>query len=285
MNKKEKFIFMFFCFIIIIMIICGPLIVKNLIMTNYFKSEYSKIWDSKDAITYYASIICSIVSVIGIFITVLFSNRNYRIDLKNQVKPCLVLSKLDIYRKYPDGWIFNFFPNEEKKEEHNEDFIYKESHNKNVYFILEGDKITYKRTLDKKQIDLVKKDGNIFEEDKNGAFILKNKMFFNIPLELENVGKGAAINVRIGLNKSTTKKEKKYLEPINLKVGDIYSIHLFSEDINNLECLKYNLDISYKDIYDNEIYQSFPVNIKKIDDYKFSINIGYAINQKNTNKS
>ena len=77
-----------------------------------------------------------------------------------------------------------------------------------------------------------------------------------IIFELENVGKGPAINTRIGFNKSSvTKNERKYIKPENLKVGDFFYINIYIQNITDSVIGEYVLEVNYFDIYGNNYSQ------------------------------
>ena len=59
----------------------------------------------------------------------------------------------------------------------------------------------------------------------NGKAYIKKDML-SIPLDVENVGNGTAVNFRVGLNKKTT--ESLYMLPQALKQGRSMYIHIFS---------------------------------------------------------
>ena len=86
-----------------------------------------------------------------------------------------------------------------------------------------------------------------------------------IPIEIENVGNGAAIRMRYGLNrKSISKKDRKYLPVISLKPAMPIMFHIFSEDCsrNSANLGEYVLSFYYEDIYSNQYEQDFDITIE-----------------------
>lgn len=84
----------------------------------------------------------------------------------------------------------------------------------------------------------------------------------SVPLEVENVGNGTAINLRIGLNKATNIKPV-YITTINLKQNMTIYIHIFSENPTDNDLAEYNLEFYYNDIYKRKYAQKYIFSIKK----------------------
>ena len=106
-----------------------------------------------------------------------------------------------------------------------------------------------------------------------------------IIFELENVGKGPAINTRIGFNKSSvTKNERKYIKPENLKVGDFFYINIYIQNITDSVIGEYVLEVNYFDIYGNN-YSQENKNWKKFDkSSSYILSIEFVANQKSIKK-
>ena len=103
-----------------------------------------------------------------------------------------------------------------------------------------------------------------------------------IPLEIENVGNGTAIRMRIGLNrKDTLSKDRQYMQPQSIKPGVIFKFHIFSEDCsqNSKNLGNYVLSFCYEDIYLNHYEQNFDVLIefdKKVSEAFCSIDLSHV---------
>ena len=196
------------------------------------------------------------------------AQKNYRDDLINQSLPFFALNILYKKRKYPNNWLeYSYGDNSEKKDKSNDDWQYSEIKLRTIYFAFENDSIVPKDELSMKQIDLIKKDGNTIHNGELGETIFSKTLILSQPYELENVGKGPAINTRIGFNKSSvTKNERKYIKPENLKVGDFFYINIFIENITDSVIGEYVLEVNYSDIYGNNYLQEYKISIEKKSD-------------------
>ena len=86
-----------------------------------------------------------------------------------------------------------------------------------------------------------------------------------IPFEIENIGNGAAIRMRYGVNrKGTTEPDRKYLKPLSLKTNTPMLFHIFSENCSegSVNLGEYVLSFYYEDIYSNKYEQHFDITIE-----------------------
>lgn len=249
--------------LVIILSVIGPLIVKLIINNNTIISLFSKTWKASDALNYYSVIVAAIVGVIGIYITVLHSNQKYRDDIRNQTLPFFAFHILMRDIKYPDNWFISI-PLQENKYKKTDEWLYSEYKLRSIYFSINADDIRCTGKLKDEEMELIKKDGYHVKIDNNGANLLFRENYLLLPYEIENVGRGPAINTRIGLNKSSTPKAKReYIKPESIKVGDSFSIHVFCNEINENITGKYILEVYYSDIYNNDYCQAYEIKIEK----------------------
>ena len=268
--------------IISIFVILGPIIINLLFKWNsnieYIESE----WDASSALNYYGIIIGAIIGIMGVFITVLHSQKKYSEDIKIQSLPFFALNILEKKSKQ-----FDLFENIEEVNlllpEEIDDREYNEYKPRQVYFIIEGNKIIPKRSLSREQKLLLTNNGITLTKGDKGEYIYGKDMMLSFPLEFENVGRGAAINVRIGLNKKKLKK-KTYLRPENIKVNESYYVNIFSNNIDDNMVGNYLLEIAYEDIYQTNYIQQYAILIEK-ENEGYTITIDFKSNQKEMNNS
>ena len=60
-------------------------------------------WNAGDAVSFYGVIISSVFTIIGVYITIQYSQKSYKEDLKNQILPFFVVSNLKI--KSGSSWL------------------------------------------------------------------------------------------------------------------------------------------------------------------------------------
>ncbi len=267
MKKQKAPKLSFLIFLILLFLFVIPLIInysfKLKTKINFFIIE----WNAGDALTFYGSIIGSIISILGVFLSIKYAQQNYLQDTLNKVLPYLSLEILEkklidpfsesIYSK-----IYNTAKSESVKKQE-----YKEIKLKKMYFIIKDGIITVKVGLNKEQMKLAERGGNVWIPGEKGEKILTNIPTFNVPIKIENVGNGAAISIRIGFNKKNiTTNEKKYVKPLNLKIGDSIYLNFFCTDIKKNDLGEYILEFMYEDIYKNKYIQSYNISIEKNSD-------------------
>ena len=213
-------------------------------------------WGAKEALSFYGSILGAALTIFGVVITILYSRRSYQEDMHNRVLPYCSLYSLR-YRSY-----FNILSLlTEKEEKSSEEDYYEEYRLKEINICINNGKIQYKSQLSKEQIDIIQHNGLKKTKTPDG-FKVNRIEFINHPFEIENVGNGAAINFRLGLNPSDC-KNLNYTTPIHLRKGDKVYVRIFSENPNEQVFKKYKLGLYYEDILKRKYMQHFDYEIKK----------------------
>lgn len=239
-------------------------------------------WLAGDALVFYGSIISTIIGIVGVYITINIAQKNYRDDIVNQALPFFAINFLT--RKYIPLDYFNLDDIDEENviNENKDDNI--EYRLRKINFILSDREIRITTELTPEQVDLIKHNGEAKKHVNPGQIIITKTNLFSQAIELENVGKGTAINVRIGINKFETEdKDKNLLMPVNLKPNEFFYINVFSEDFSDNISGKYILEINYSDIYNNEYIQEYPFEIKfqnKDGQDGYMVDFEYRIEQK-----
>lgn len=257
--KKNYKIF----FVLLLLIFGGPIVINILFKIKSPIWFLAAEWDASAALSYYGAIIAAFLAIYGIFITVQYSQKNYREDVRNRSLPFIVV---DMLRSRSIGSIFptmETIAQENAKDRPTEGYFeYKIT---DFYCILKNGKIEYRTGLTPDQQRLRDNCGRewVTSENENERE-MKRHFCVCIPLEIENVGNGTAIRMRIGLNrKEILSKDRQYTQPQSMKPGVIFKFHIFSEDCSqNSENLgKYVLSFCYEDIYLNHYEQNFKLFI------------------------
>lgn len=229
-------------------------------------------WDASAAITFYGTVLAAGIAVIGVFITIRYSQSNYREDVRNRTLPYIAITLLrtKAYKNIFGG-------NSEIKDIEPEEG-YQEYKLQDYFCVLEKGDIQYKTKLSKRQQQILDYGGTKWENIPNGRS-LQVVDDVCVPIEIENVGNGVAINLRLGLNrKGVPEKDQRFVSPISLKVGATVMLHLFSEDCgrDSKNTGEYVLSFYYEDIYQNQYIQEYDVNIQYDEDERqpvFSIDM------------
>lgn len=275
--KKNYKIF----FVVLLLIFGGPIVINILFKIKSPIWFLTAEWDASAALSYYGAIIAAFLAIYGIFITVQYSQKNYREDVRNRSLPFIVV---DMLRSRSIRSIFPAVETIAKEDMHERKtegyFEYKIT---DFYCILKNGEIEYATGLTPAQQSLRDNRGIewVASENKNENE-MKRHFCVCIPLEIENVGNGTAIRMRIGLNrKDTLSKDRQYMQPQSMKPGVIFKFHIFSEDCsqNSKNLGNYVLSFCYEDIYLNHYEQNFDVLIgfdKKVSEAFCSIDLSHV---------
>lgn len=217
-------------------------------------------WSAGDVLAFYGVLVGAVATVWGVYLSIQYSRSNYQEDVKNRVLPFIALTTLKVRTKFSplnaDDLRINIFDSNE----------YEEYKVEKIYYIIEKGKITAKTRLTKEQDEKLKQGGWRWESNDSGTTQLICVDLVTLPLELENVGNGAANRFRIGLNLSTTEEKLwQYTTPMPLKVGETLYVHVYCED--GIESKgSYILDLVYEDIYGNKYRQRYGITIDNPND-------------------
>lgn len=256
--KKNYKIF----FVLLLLIFGGPIVINILFKIKSPIWFLIAEWDASAVLSYYGAIIAAFLAIYGIFITVQYSQQNYREDVRNRSLPFLVVEMLHS----KSTRIISANSEKIAKESVKERPIggYNEYRITDFYCVLDDGNILYKNDLTKSQQNILDNFGKKPTLSKVGR-ASERIPYVYIPLEIENVGNGSAIRMVIGLNrKETLSNDRQYMQPQSMKPGTVLKLHIFSEDCsqNSKNLGKYILSFCYEDIYLNHYEQNFDLLIR-----------------------
>ena len=87
LRHKWKLLFAFLLFVIVI-----PLGINCLYKLTSPCDFFAAEWDAGDALAFYGAMLASATTIIGVYISIEYAQRNYRIDEANRVKPYFALT-------------------------------------------------------------------------------------------------------------------------------------------------------------------------------------------------
>lgn len=136
-----------------------------------------------------------------------------------------------------------------------------------LYYTIAYDCIKVRAELTEEQKKKIKSQFGIMRHEKGGAITVPDYHF--IKINIDNCGRGSAINIKCRLHKLETKSEEfdVYTTPFTLPSERSFDLGLYfdlSDDIKG----SYSLEFVYYDIYMNKYMQTIPISIL---DEKFSI--------------
>lgn len=253
MSKNKWKLFISFIVFIFIIPLAINIFFKIKAPCAFFVAE----WDAGDVLSFYGTMLASIATIIGVYMSIRYAQQSYRDDIRNQVLPFFAVTQFkgkSHYDAFLDG--FNDADDSGKNEKSNTTTaLYEEFKLSKIYFCLEESGIKNYTELPAKYTDLLEKGGTSWVTAAQGCSLLQMHPFISFPMEVENIGNGPAVYVRIGFFKAG--ETPKYLSPVNLKVGESFYIHVFSAIPIEKTYGKYILSIQYQDIYKNSYSQEY----------------------------
>lgn len=221
---------------------------------NIFIAE----WGAGDALAFYGVMLASATTIIGVYISIEYAQRNYRIDEANRVKPYLALTH---YKSHSKTNLFSdFAPSQTGKSIGDQDqgtSAYEEYRLEKVYIIINQATIEYRDRLSDAQQQRLKSGGFEWCNQGGGCHTLQARSFVSVPFEVENVGNGAATNTMVAFYKKGEKRRGVSLYTI--KQGDSFYFHIFCDDANIVKGHNYIIELLYGDIIGNYYSQKYPV--------------------------
>lgn len=254
--KKKKWLIVLVVTIIILTLVIGiPLGINELYKEG---PGYITVWDGANMLSYYGTLLGACGAVIGVYWSIHAAQKNYREDVRARVLPFIAVLPLERSARINLEELFNKASSGSVDEKSNTSF-YEEHRLDKLYFVIESTGIKVKYKLNKRQQNMINTAGYGWIRRPNGSLTLEDMEFFSMPLEIENIGNGAANNLHIGFN-GCNKGSQQFTYPLVLKQGQIFYLHIFSElEFEEID-KQYMLGFYYEDIYGNGYCQQFPVS-------------------------
>lgn len=221
---------------------------------NIFIAE----WGAGDALAFYGVMLASATTIIGVYISIEYAQRNYRIDEVNRVKPYFALTPCSSQSKLNPSALFNSGGVETNTGEKNQNvFTYEEYRLKEIYIVIEQTTIAFRKRLSNAQQQRLKSGGLEWCNQGGGCHTLQARTFVSMPFEAENVGNGAATNTMVAFYKKGEKR--KGVSLYTIKQGASFYFHIFCDDENIVKGNDYMIELIYGDIIGNYYSQKYPV--------------------------
>mgnify|MGYP001150633379 FL=1 len=221
---------------------------------NIFIAE----WGAGDALAFYGVMLASATTIIGVYISTEYAQRNYRIDEANRVKPYFALTH---YKSHSKANLFsNLAPGQTEKsigEQDQDTSAYEEYRLERVYITINQATIEFRDRLSDAQQQRLKAGGFEWCNQGGGCHTLQARAFVSMPFEVENVGNGAATNTMVAFYKKGEKR--KGVSLYTIKQGDSFYFHIFCDDANIVKGNDYIIELLYGDIIGNYYSQKYPV--------------------------
>lgn len=266
-NKQDKpspwWKWIFIALGLLVVIVGVPIGINECYKAN---TGYMTVWDGADVLSYYGAIIASAGAAIGVYLSIKAANKNYQDDVRARTLPFIAVTPFERKATVNTMALLNEKIEKKGKPEHTSDTSavrYEEYKLNRIFFVITSHGIEATNKLEKKQQKILDQVGNIWVTASNGGEMLQRIDYYSLPLEIENVGNGTAVNFRVGFNGASRESDHEYVRPMMLKQGQTLYIHIFSTEKYEIVRGNYLLEFYYEDIYGNKYVQKFPVTFDK----------------------
>lgn len=252
---KWKMFFVFGIFVVVI-----PSIINWLFKVESPCSFFVAEWEADAVLTFYGTMLASVTTILGVYISIEYAQRNYRIDEANRVKPYLTLTH---YKSQSKSNLLSGPPLETSDADRVEQpqSYYKEYKLEKVYIIIDQAEIQFRDKLSDGQQQRLKSGGLEWHNHGSGCYTLQPHPFVSMPFDVENVGSGAATNTMIAFYKKGEKRRGASLYTI--KPGSSFYFHVFCDNADSVAGSEYVIELLYGDIIGNYYSQKYPVRFAR----------------------
>ena len=223
---------------------------------NFFVAE----WGAGDALAFYGAMLASVTTIVGVYISIEYAQRNYQMDEANRVKPYLSLTHYKSESKTNWGLGIPAEATDADGVEQPQSY-YTEYKLDKVYIVIDQAEIRFQDKLSDNQQQRIKSGGFEWYDHGGGCRSLQSHPFVSMPFDVENVGSGAAINTMIAFYKKG--EERRGASLYTIKQGDSFYFHVFCDDADSVVDNEYVIELLYGDIIGNYYSQKYPVQFKR----------------------
>lgn len=217
-------------------------------------------WQAADVLAFYGTMLASVTTILGVYISIEYAQRNYRLDEANRVKPYLSLTHYESEAK--TNWGLGMSAEVTDADEAvQQASYYKEYKLNRVYIVIDQTEIRFQDKFSANQQQRLKSGGFEWCDHGGGCRSLQARTFVSMPFDVENVGSGAAINTMIAFYKKGEKRRGASLYTV--KQGDSFYFHVFCDDADSIVDNEYVIELIYGDIIGNYYSQKYPVLFKR----------------------
>lgn len=262
MKRKTELI------IAIALAIIGPAAI-HFLFKIHSSPLFSAEWSAGDILSYYGTIIAALIAVYGVYISL--ADNRAAIKEQSRIDKLPYLSVNILSKRYRMPWFTDLRvqtdieTNSPALSGENEKHYYIEEKLSSIFFVLDKGSIRAYGNLTDKQKNLIVNNGFVNENIARGVQAGVKYQTLYIPLSIENIGNGSAVDVRLILAKDD-KKGKCFTLPVTLSNNEQLYAAIFAEDIKTEDIGAYSFAIVYCDMFDNAYRQEFELIIQEQDE-------------------
>ena len=249
--------------VIVIAVIAGPIIIHFLFKTVGPSWLVAK-WSAGEILQYYGTIITAIIAIAGLYMSFQDTRRSIREQSRLDKLPYFSLTTLNYDVRNP-----LFGTTTDKEIDSKGEVVLKPKDNKQEYYYreekLKAALITIRKGVPGIETKIPETDkklilnGGVSEQRMaQGMIGIVNEPMIYVPIILQNVGNGAAMGFRVGLNKliNGCLIEPKYLSSTSVNEKEEFYLGFFALNEGEENVGEYLLEIIYRDMFDNKYRQS-----------------------------
>ena len=264
-------------FLVISFLIIIPIIINWLFKVEAPIALLVAEWDAGDALSFYGALLASVATIIGVYLSILYAQKNYREDERNRIKPYLALTHL---RSKSNVNIFNTTYSKKENTFDPAELInpptYEEFKIEKIYIDITPTGIEFKSGLTDEQQKILATAGAVWKRNGN-EYALVSENFISLPFDVENVGNGAAIDFIVALYKKGNARRGIHVYTIKQN-GSIY-LHIFSECKAESIYGEYILELQYRDIVGTKYSQKYPITFEINNEGRLKTIMGFTGSQ------
>lgn len=217
-------------------------------------------WAAGDTLAYYGALIASVITIYGLYLTFKDNRRGISEQSRLDKLPYLGITMLHQFFRVP--YLDPDNAQEIKVESRAfgsiyDGYHYTEAKPDTIFCVISGGNTSCKRSLPKEMLSLISHQGMEIVHVANGLSLTTHHSLLYVPLEITNVGNGAAIDLYFGFNKldGMNKVTERFTPPIPLKVDSDLYIAIYADNNGDENCGSYLMEYYYKDIFGNQYVQ------------------------------
>lgn len=212
-------------------------------------------WSAGNVLAFYGTLLASVATIVGVYLSIDYAQKNYREDEANRVRPYLALTH---YKSKSKCKIFSTVLDSANSESYKDpEEYYKEYKLDKVFIIIGSEGILFKDGLTDAQQEALKSGGLGWRNDGGMHYTLRPLNIVSMPFEIENVGTGACLNTMIVFYKKGS--ARRGINVFTIKSGESAYCHIFSDEQNSSLYGEYILEFIYSDILGNCYSQKYDV--------------------------
>ncbi|MHA5219081.1 hypothetical protein [Dysosmobacter sp. Phy] len=212
-------------------------------------------WSAGDVLSFYGAMLASVATIMGVYLSIDYAQRNYREDEANRVRPYLALTHYK--SKSRSNLLSLVFQTSNNEPDRTSDEFYEEYKLDKVFIIIGTDGISFKDSLTDAQKQSLQAGSIGMVQEGNSKRFLCPRNLVSMPFEIENVGSGAALNTMVGFYKAGAKRRG--VNIFTMKTGQSAYCHIFCDEQNSALYGEYILEFIYGDILGNRYSQKYNV--------------------------